>query len=69
VSDTGEGFTVTCGDYVANEWIETFETLSLALLRVAVVIKCGESNWEGGSLNDPAEFAVTGELFLNSEVK
>jgi len=68
VSDTGEGFTVTCGDYVANEWIETFSTLSLALLRVATVIKCGEVDWAIGLVNVPYEFCIAGESFLNSQV-
>jgi hypothetical protein len=69
VSDTGEGFTVTCGDYVANEWIETFSTLSLALLRVATVIKCGEVDWAVGCATDPIEFSIVGESFLNSQVR
>jgi hypothetical protein len=69
VSDTGEGFSVTCGDYVANEWVETFPTLSLALLRVAVLVKCGESDWAMGFANDPATFSIVGESFLDSEVK
>lgn len=68
VNNTGDGFSVTCGDYVANEWVEVYPSLSLALLRVAVLVKCGEHNFEKMFANDPEVFAPRGDLFLNSEV-
>ena len=68
ILDTGDGFAVICGDYVANVWEEKFPTLSLALLRVAVLVKCGEHDFEKVFANDPEAFAPRGDLFLNSEV-
>lgn len=68
VMDTGDGFTVICGDYIANVWEENYPTLSLALLRVAVLVKCGESGFEKMFANNSEVFAGVGEVFLNSEV-
>lgn len=68
VDNTGDGFSVTCGDYVANEWTETYPTLSLALLRVAVLVKCGEHDFEKLFAKDADTFARHGVLFLNGEV-
>ncbi len=68
VDDTGDGFSVTCGDYVANEWVEIYPTLSLALLRVAVLVKCGEHDFEKLFTNTPDVFARVGDVFLNGEV-
>ena len=61
-------FAVLCGDYVANVWREEFPTLSLALLRVAVLVKCGEHEFEQMFAKDPETFARRGDLFLNGEV-
>lgn len=68
VDNTGDGFSVTCGDYVANEWVEVYPSLSLALLRVAVLVKCGEHDFEKLFAKDPDTFARSGVLFLNGEV-
>jgi hypothetical protein len=68
ILDTGDGFTVICGDYVANVWEEKYPTLSLALLRVAVLVKCGEHEFEKLFAKDVDTFARSGVLFLNGEV-
>lgn len=68
VDNTGDGFSVTCGDYVANEWVEVYPSLSLALLRVAVLVKCGEHDFEKLFAKDADTFARSGVLFLNGEV-
>lgn len=68
VDDTGDGFSVTAGDYVANEWVEVYPALSLALLRVAVLVKCGEHDFEKLFTNTPDVFARVGDVFLNAEV-
>lgn len=68
VDDTGDGFSVTCGDYVANEWVETYPTLSLALFRVAVLVKCGEHDFEKLFAKDADTFTRSGVLILNGEV-
>lgn len=68
VLQEGDIFAVLCGDYVANVWREEYPTLSLALLRVAVLVKCGEHEFEKVFANDPEAFAPRGDLFLNGEV-
>ena len=68
VLQEGDIFAVLCGDYVANVWREEYSTLSLALLRVAVLVKCGEHEFEKMFANDPETFAPRGDLFLNGEV-
>lgn len=68
VLQEGDIFAVLCGDYVANVWREEYSTLSLALLRVAVLVKCGEHDFEKMFANDPEVFAPRGDLFLNGEV-
>lgn len=37
-------FVLSWGDYVANDWEETFGALSHALLRLAMLAKCCESS-------------------------
>lgn len=68
ILDTGDGFTVICGDYVANVWEEHYPTLSLALLRVAVLVKCGEHDFEKLFAKDSDTFSRHGDLFLNGEI-
>lgn len=41
-------YTLTWNDGVANEWNETFSTLSVTLHRLASLIRCGERDWETG---------------------
>lgn len=58
-------------DHVANEWTETFETLPLALARLATLIHCVENGrmfsdpTEGGG-ETPAEFVQAATRFLDS---
>jgi hypothetical protein len=67
VETDGNTFTVVCYDYVINEWREDYETLSLALLRVAVLVKCGENNFRDGFATVYEEFSTVGNQFLNTE--
>lgn len=69
VDKTENGFSLTVGDYIANEWTEHYPTLSLAMLRVAVLIKCGEHDFEKLFYKDADTFARHGVLFLNGEVQ
>jgi hypothetical protein len=52
-------------DFVANEWAEEFPTMSVALLRLASLIACGESDWHNGFNQVPAEFTNLGKDFLS----
>lgn len=58
-------FTLTWNDGVANEWTEDYDTLSLALLRLGTLMKCGESDWDEGFRFDEKEFAENAQAFLN----
>lgn len=43
-----ESYNVIWGDYIANGWEESYESLAAALARVAVIVQAGESgnlNW------------------------
>lgn len=50
--DTNEQYRLECDDLVTNTWVETFPSLSTALLRLALVARCGESDWNLNFLND-----------------
>jgi hypothetical protein len=43
-------------DFVANEWLEHYPTVSLAIARLALLQECGESAWEKGFTHTPREF-------------
>lgn len=43
--DQNDHYRLECDDLVANVWVETFENLSLALARMALLARCGEENW------------------------
>jgi len=65
----GNSFIVSCGDYVANEWSEDYPTLSLALARVAVLVKCGEVGFNDSGFNNKRdEFVNVAGEFLNDSV-
>jgi len=69
VQSYGNSFIVSCGDYVANEWSEDYPTLSLALARVAVLVKCGEVGFNASGFKNTRDVFVNvaGE-FLNDSV-
>lgn len=50
-------WTLSWDDGVANEWNETFPHLSIALARMAVLVHCGELDWEVGFRSNPETFA------------
>lgn len=61
-------FTLEWTDYVANDWCEVFDTLSVALARLAVLTKCEEHNWDVFMAHDPAPFAERWKTFVEKEV-
>jgi len=46
-------FTLEWTDYVVNDWCEVFDTLSVALARLAVLAKCEEQNWDVFMMDAP----------------
>lgn len=60
------GFWLMWGDGVANEWVEHFDTMPLALTRLAVLehsVKSGKGFAESAN-----EFAITANDFLEGAV-
>lgn len=59
-----EGYNLWWSDYVANEWEEFFPDLSSCLARLAVLVACGEHNFEPTFVHDGEEFrAVATDFF------
>jgi hypothetical protein len=65
VDATDTGVTVKVGDYVANIWEETYDTVALAMARVAVLIYCAENNFDLYFMHDTPEFAVVAQTFFS----
>ncbi len=66
-------FTVRWGDYVANAWDEKYDSLGVALARVAVIVHASELCSLAGSGTsdfvfrqpDPSEFTTAWEVAMN----
>jgi hypothetical protein len=56
-------------DGVANEWVEFYPLLSLALARFATLVACAESDWGKTFVNDNNDFVLNASLFLESEAR
>lgn len=54
--NTDSTWTLSWDDGIANEWNETFPSLSIALARMAVLVHCGELDWEVGFSANPEKF-------------
>lgn len=65
--DTGE-YQIRWNDFVANEWVETFPSQSVALIRLASLARCAESDWDEGFVLDEEEHSIASEEILNSLV-
>ena len=48
VGNWAEGYSLWWTDYVANDWLEWYPSLSVALARGAALRRCGEHNWAVG---------------------
>lgn len=59
---------VRWGDGVANEWEETFNSVSVALVRVAALAKCAEDGFESGFAQQGRDFDVVAEAMLRGLV-
>lgn len=51
-----------------NEWVESFPTLSIAVLRLASLIACGENDWDKGFTDSPTQFIQKAGNFLSHTV-
>ena len=60
------GYELTCFDYVINEWTETYQDLSVALARLAVLSDCVVLG--GLFVTSEEEFTYVANEFLNAEV-
>ena len=48
VGTWADAYSVWWTDYVANDWLEWYPTLSMALARTAGLLHCGEHDWNIG---------------------
>lgn len=48
VGSWSDGYSLWWTDYVANDWIEWYPVLSVALARAAALMHCGEHDWAIG---------------------
>lgn len=70
ITPTDSGIRLTWTDGVAQQEVEEYSSLSLALARVAALAKCGESKWGAGFVQaDATEFVTVAESFLAEVVK
>ena len=59
-----EGYILWWSDCVANEWEEFYPDLSSCLARLAVLVACGEHNFEPSFVQNGEEFrAVATDFF------
>ncbi|CAL9677545.1 hypothetical protein SUDANB95_07870 (plasmid) [Actinosynnema sp. ALI-1.44] len=52
-----DGFELCWSDGVVNEWTESYEHLSAAVARLAVLLHCGEHDFTVEFAHDPQAFA------------
>jgi hypothetical protein len=62
-----KGYWLMWGDGVANDWVEHFDTMPLALARLAVIDHSTKS--EKGFIDPADEFAIKANAFLEGSVK
>lgn len=55
-------------DHVANEWIEHFSSVSIALMRLAALQACGETCWETVFVHTPKGFERIADKFVNEVI-
>jgi hypothetical protein len=60
------GYELACFDYVANEWVETYQDLSVALARLAVLSDCVVLG--GVFVTNEDDFVYVANEFLGAEV-
>lgn len=61
-------YSLIWGDYVVNEWRESFDVLSHAMLRLAVLIDCREHSWLTGFATHGEQFDSDASQFIANQV-
>ena len=64
IDDLGMSAQLWWTDGIANEWTEEFPTVALAVLRLASLFKCSESDWVDGLAVESEEFERLGDEFF-----
>lgn len=62
VGADGRGF-IWSTDYVANDWLEVFPTLAMALGRFAALVACSQNEWSRMYKWNPEKFAELWSVF------
>ena len=62
VGSDGRGF-IWWTDFVANDWLEVFPSLAMALGRLALLVACSADDWSRMFAGDSAEFVATWSEF------
>ncbi len=58
-------YTLSWGDAIANEWTEEYADFSTLMLRLAVLVKCAET--DNGFTNNNDEFVAVANTFLSEQ--
>lgn len=57
-------YTLAWHDHIVNSWEETFSSLSVAMMRLALLIACEESAWEDGFRLSPSDHENAAKEFI-----
>ncbi len=60
----GDGFLLEWNDGVVNEWTETWPRLDVAVVRLALLMACGATDWERGFATHEGEFYQRSTEFI-----
>ena len=55
-------------DYVANEWTETYDSLPIALTRLALLAECKDRDWDAGFGYAPSGHEKIAKAFLEKNL-
>jgi hypothetical protein len=58
------GFTLSWDDGLINLWEETYDSLALALMRLAALSKLADGDWLDAFTHDDEVFALRAKAFL-----
>lgn len=64
IFETELGFTLSWDDGLINLWEETYDSLALALMRLAVLSKLADGDWWDGFTHDEEVFEIRAQAFL-----
>ena len=55
-------------DHIVNSWEETYSTLSIAMMRLALLLACEERAWESGFINDVAGHEISAKAYIDQSL-